>query len=147
MNRSDNRSVAEKYCRALPADFDVLASLQHPEFVQEFPQSGETIRGSDNFRKVHENYPGGSPGNEVRRVTGTEDRWTVAPTFTLVRLTGVGDTFTAESSASYPDGSQYQVVTILEIRDAKVFRARTYFAPEFEPPGWRAEWVELAPST
>ena len=142
MKQPDNRTVADSYSRALPAEFEVLITLQHPEFVQEFPQSGEIIRGSENFRKVHENYPGGIPGNEVQRVIGTEDQWVVAPTFTLVKLSGAGDTFTAESKGSYPDGSEYRVVTILEIKDSKVLRARTYFAPEFEPPTWRAEWVE-----
>lgn len=142
MRQPDNRSTAERYFRALPADFAVLAPLQHPEFVQEFPQSGEIIRGAENFRKTHEGYPGGIPGNAVQRVTGTENRWTVAPMFTLVRISGVGDTFIAESTATYPDGSEYCVVTILELRDAKVFRARTYFAPAFDPPEWRAEWVE-----
>lgn len=138
------RQIAERYARALPADFETLGTLQHDDFVQEFPQSGEVIRGRENFRKAHENYPGGTPGNEVARVTGTEDRWVLTPTFTLVRVTGSGDTFTIESKAVYPDGGRYDVVTLVEISDGKVLRARAYFAPEFEAPAWRAEWVEVA---
>jgi hypothetical protein len=142
MKNRDPRAIAESYCRALPADFDVLGSLQHDDFVQEFPQSGEVIRGRENFRRAHENYPGGTPLNEVQQLTGTEDRWVMAPTFTFVRLVGGGDTFVAESKARYPDGSDYHVITIIEITDAKVLRARTYFAAPFEAPAWRAGWTE-----
>lgn len=147
MKNSGNRVLAEKYARALPADFEVLSDLQHEDFVQEFPQSGEVIRGAENFRRTHESYPGGTPVNELQTVTGTEDRWVIAPTFTFVRMVGAGDTFTAESKASYPDGNDYHVITILEIKDAKVFRARTYFAAPFEAPAWRAEWVEVQKKT
>ena len=142
MKNSESRAIAENYCRALPANFDVLGRLQHDDFVQEFPQSGEVIRGRENFRRAHESYPGGTPLNEVQQVIGTEDRWVMAPTFTFVRLVGAGDTFVAESEATYPDGSEYHVVTIIEIRDAKVLRARTYFAAPFEAPAWRANWTE-----
>lgn len=147
MTSRDNRALVERYLRGLPADFDVLSDLQHDDFVEEFPQSGELIRGSENFRAIHERYPGGTPDDELQRVTGSEDRWVVAPTLTLVRISGVGDSFTAESKASYPDGSEYLVVTILELKEGRVLRARTYFAPVFEAPSWRAKWVELTNDT
>lgn len=136
MTVTDHRAVAEKYARALPADFDVLTPLQHPEFVQEFPQSGEVIRGRENFRAAHERYPGGSPSNETQRVVGSEDRWVLAPTLTFVRMVGAGDTFTVESKAKYPDATEWDVITILELRDGKIYRARAYFAPAFEAPAW-----------
>lgn len=142
----DSRTVVERYCRALPGEFEVLSTLQHPEFVQEFPQSGEIIRGSENLRAIHERYPGGTPQDEMERITGSEDRWAVSPAFTLVRITGAGDTFTSESKAIYPDGSRYRVVTVMELKDGKVFRARTYFAPEFPPPAWRSRWASSVES-
>lgn len=144
MTSRDNRAVVEKYLRALPTGFDILSDLQHEDFVEEFPQSGELIRGSENFRAIHQRYPGGAPSDELHRVTGSEDRWAMTPTFTLVRISGMGDAFTGESSASYPDGSEYRVVTILEMKEGRVFRARSYFAPVFEAPSWRAQWVEVA---
>lgn len=142
MTKLDNRAVARRYVEALPTNFDVISALQHDDFVQEFPQSGEVIRGPSNFRAAHENYPGGSPEDRVESLIGTEDRWSLSPSFTLVRLGGDGDTFTAESKARYPDGSEYDVVTILELKEGKINRARTYFAPPFEPPSWRSQWVE-----
>jgi O-glycosyl hydrolase len=30
----------------------------------------------------------------------------------------------------------------MEFRDGKVFRERIYFAEPWEPPAWRAQWVE-----
>ena len=33
----------------------------------------------------------------------------------------------------------------LELRDAKIYRATTLFAPQIEAPAWRAEWVEPIP--
>jgi hypothetical protein len=35
------------------------------------------------------------------------------------------------------------VVGIMEFRDGKVIRERIYFGEPWEPPVWRAQWVEL----
>ncbi|MEX2548101.1 MAG: nuclear transport factor 2 family protein [Chloroflexota bacterium] len=40
-------------------DIDALEELFHPEFVGDFPQSGERIHGFAGFRAQLENYPGG----------------------------------------------------------------------------------------
>jgi hypothetical protein len=66
----DNRSVVERYDAALPADLDTLTSLQHPDFVEDWPQSGERIRGSDNsgrFRSITPRPIGDSPTCRHRR--------------------------------------------------------------------------------
>jgi hypothetical protein len=34
-------------------------------------------------------------------------------------------------------------VGIMEFRDGKVIRERIYFGEPWEPPAWRAQWVEL----
>ena len=34
------------------------------------------------------------------------------------------------------------VVGIMEFRDEKVVRERIYFGEPWEPPAWRAQWVE-----
>jgi hypothetical protein len=34
------------------------------------------------------------------------------------------------------------VVGIMEFRDEKVVRERIYFGDPWEPPAWRAQWVE-----
>ena len=145
----DLRSVFEAYLRATNSrDVAALERLVHPEFVDSYPQSGERTRGPANLRAIIEHYPeGGYTAGGTQRVVGAEDRWLMSPAFTLVRIEGTGDTFTGVSRGRYPDGSEWHIVTIGEMRDGVVWRAETFFAPKFEPPPWRAEWVEIEPRT
>jgi hypothetical protein len=146
VNQPSNREVVERYMQAMPGNFETLAALRHPAFVQEYPQSGELIRGDLSWRAVHERYV--DVQRETRRVTGSEDRWVLSPGlagFTPTRIVGSGDTFTVESIGTYPGGESYHVVAIVELRDGLVFRVRTYFAAPFEAPEWRARWVEPMP--
>ncbi len=140
MSESGNRAIVERYMRAIPADFATLKELHHRDFVQEFPQSGERIRGHANFRATHERYVGVE--SHTRRIVGEEDKWVLTPTFVPLRITGTGDVYTVEAEGKYPDGSSYKVVSILELRDGKVRKATTYFAPPFQAPEWRAPYVE-----
>src|SRR6266542_7084550 len=143
MRELAGREIVERYMRAIPRDFDALGELHHPDFIAEYPQSAEVIRGPDNFRAANERYS--QVQTETRRVTGTEDRWILSPGFlslTPTRIVGAGDTFTVEAIATYPDGETYHVVAILELRDGKVFRGRMYFAAPFEAPAWRAPYAE-----
>jgi SnoaL-like domain len=137
---NEGRAIVERYMAAIPADVDTLTALQHPDFVEDWPQSGERIRGSSNFRAIQEHY--GETTSEARRLVGTEDRWTVGPTFTPIRVFGAGDTFTVLSLGRYPDGSQYHVIALIELRDGLVWRSTTFFAAPFEAPDWRAQWIE-----
>src|SRR5215216_6252029 len=41
------------------------------------------------------------------------------------------------------DDRPVNVVGIMEFRDGKVIRERIYFGEPWEPPVWRAQWVEL----
>ncbi len=134
MTTGGNREIVERYMRAIPTDFAALEALHHPDFVQEFPQSGERFRGHAKFRAAHERYVGVE--SRTRRIVGEEDKWVLTPTFAPLRITGTGDAYTVEADGSYPDGSFYKVVVILELRDGKVRKATTYFAPPFEAPEW-----------
>lgn len=148
----DGRALAERYAAGhnAPWDWDAMAEILHPDFVEDWPQSGERIVGLENKRAILENYPGGLPeaGVGTRRIIGTQERTEVpasygpTPFITIVRLVGGGDTFTFEGAARYATGELTHVVATVEIRDGKVWRATTYFAPPFEPPEWRAQWVQ-----
>ena len=35
------------------------------------------------------------------------------------------------------------MVSIVEIKDGKVIRETTYWAPPFEAPAWRRPWVQV----
>jgi SnoaL-like protein len=138
----DNRSTVERYAKALPGDFATLAILRHPDFVEDWPQSGERIRGHANYQAIHENYPGGLPDLKPRRIVGSEDRWVVSPSFTTLRIIGTGDIYVIHSAGAYAGGATVQAVAILELRDGKIAKQTTFFASAFEAPAWRARWVE-----
>lgn len=134
--------VVREYISAWPNGYDTLTRLRTDDFIEDWPQSGERIRGSANYREIHEHYPGGLPEYEPAKVSGTPDQWSVSPLFTVVHLSGSGATFTVEGTLRYPDGARYLAVAVLELSGGRVRRQRTYFAPELEAPAWRAEWVE-----
>ena len=142
MPEQSNRAIVERYARALPSDFATLAALRHPDFVEDWPQSGERIRGHANYQAIHENYPGGLPDLKPRRILGSEDRWVVTPTFTPLRIVGTGDVYVIHSAGAYAGGDTVQAVVIVELRDGKISKQTTFFAQPFEAPAWRARWVE-----
>lgn len=142
MSDLTNRAVVERYLGAIPADYEALGQLRHPDFVEEWPQSGERIRGHDAHRQIHENYPGGTPRPNPIGIVGAPDQWVITPGFTVLGIAGSGDEFTTVGLGSYPDGSTAYVVSILLLRDGKVAKATTFFASPFEAPGWRKPWVE-----
>jgi ketosteroid isomerase-like protein len=146
---ADPRTVFERYLRATNArDAVALTELVHPDFEDVYPQSGERTRGAANLQAIIEHYPGGGyVGSGLERIVGTEDRWVMTPAFSVLRIEGAGDTFTGVSRGRYPDGTEWFIVTIGQMRDGKVWRAETYFAETFEPPAWRSSWVERAPSS
>lgn len=145
MSDRTNREIVERYFEAYPSDWEAMARLRHADFIEDWPQSGERIVGHENYRAIHENYPRGTPGMAIDRVVGTEDRLVVTPLFTPLRIVGMGDTFIVEARALYADGVTNFVVTVVELKDGKVHRQRTYFAAPFEPPDWRSRWVTRIP--
>ena len=145
----DRREFLKIYVNAIAEqDFDTLETMVHPDYVGEYPQSGERFRGFKAFRQQLEQYPGGLPGERYddskTKILGDEDRWAISPGYTVLPLAGP-DRFTTVSRAPYPDGSRWWVVSILTFKDDKIVHAETYFAPEFDPPEWRKGMVEIVP--
>src|SRR5215212_551724 len=121
-----NRTILEGM---FGADDTLLLSTEQeyearsPDFVMEMPQSGERIVGRDAMRAMQEAYPN-PPDAKVRRIVGS------------------GDLFVMEGVAAYPGGGAFHVANIVEFSDGKIIRETRYYAEPFEPPEWRAEWVE-----
>jgi hypothetical protein len=92
------------------------------DYVMEMPQSGERIVGRDNMRAFQRAYPD-PPNSRLRRIVGS------------------GDLFVMEAVSDYGD-AVYHVADIVEFRDGKIARETRYYASPFEPPEWRAQWVE-----
>ena len=127
-------------------DWDAFGSVFTEDYVEEYPQSGEAIRGLRNAVAVRRDYPGGSVGGGVdtstARVTSGETAWALTPRFTLVRLEGGGETATVIFKSRYPDGSTWWLTAIYELRGDKISRATMLFAPTFDPPDWRTPYRE-----
>jgi ketosteroid isomerase-like protein len=104
-----------------------LDEMASDDMVQEWPQSGERIRGRANIAALNEHYEGGS---------GT------SPKATLRRIVKPGDAWVIEATIDYGDGIPVSAVSIIETKDGKIVRQTDYFANPFEAPEWRSQWVE-----
>lgn len=94
-----------------------------PDFVMEMPQSGERIVGRDAMREMQLAFPN-------------------PPAATIRRIVGSGDLFVMEATSEYPGAGTFHVANIVEFADGKIIRETRYYAEPFEPPEWRAQWVE-----
>lgn len=106
-----------------PRDDIVRASeIYADDAVLEFPQGGERIRGKANIIAMRSAYPA-RLDFQMHRMIGRDDLWV------------------NEYTIRY-DEKPVNVVGIMEFRDGKVVRERIYFGEPWEPPAWRAQWVE-----
>lgn len=138
-----NDEVVHAYVEALRIDdHETVTRLRHADWTCDYPQSGERIRGDANERAMLERYPGGAPRVAPMRLIGSEDRFVVTPSMTLERVVGDGDHWWADGRARYPDGSEWFVVVLVELRGGKIYREIEFFGQTFEAPAWRAPFVE-----
>ena len=127
-------------------DWDRMGEFVADDAVWEYPQSGERFRGLANIRAQFANYPDLDPGSsELKEVIGGTT-YALTPNYTLVAVQGSGDRGTSIIRVRYPDGSIWWAVNLYEVRDGKIVRSRSFFAPEFEPPDWRAPYREAGSS-
>jgi hypothetical protein len=127
-------------------NLDEWETLVTEDYTEEYPQSGEIIRGRKTVRAAIENYPGGLLKDgldaSTTRLAATEARWVKTPTFTFVRVEGTGNVGTAAFKVRYPDGSLWWVIILYELRGDKVAKNTAFFAPIFEAPEWRKPYVD-----
>jgi hypothetical protein len=144
MAEESNEGIVRRYLAAhLAHDFETIARLRDPEWMTEWPQSRERVRGDANDRAIMEHWPEGLPmASAEYRLAGAEDRWVMTPAFTVVRVVGEGDVWWFEGTGSYPDGSTWFVVGMLQLRARRLLRETWYFAPPLPAPEWRSAWVE-----
>ncbi len=118
------KAVIQQHFEALQrADAEKIAALLSEDFIQDWPQSGERVRGREACVRIYTNYPGGGPVVTVKRILGSGDVWVV------------------EADADY-SGKPVQVVAILEFRNDLLVHETDYFADPFEAPAWRMQWVD-----
>jgi len=129
---ADIDALVEKYRKAIETGdmgslSGVLDDIASDDFVQEWPQSGERIRGKANLKRINDNYEG---------ATGT------SPKAKFRRISGQGDTRVIELTIDYGDGKPVSYVGIAEFKNGKLAKMTEYFANPFEAPAWRADFVE-----
>ena len=124
MSDETTRAKIERHWRtATNRHLEEAYAIYHDDVVVEWPQSGERVVGRVNLQALRTAYPA--------------DRLE----FTVRRISGSGDLWISEYVIAY-DGNPIHVVSIMEFRDGLVARETHYFADPFEPPAWRAAWVE-----
>ena len=146
MSTMDHHAILNGFAEVVRThEWERLGEWVHDDATWEYPQSGERFRGLTNIRAQFENYPGLGPGTSRLReiVGGTE--YALTPAYTLIALQGTGDRGTALVRVRYPDGSLWWVINLYELREGRIGDSRSYFAPDFEPPEWRAPYRDGEP--
>jgi hypothetical protein len=115
--------IERRWRTATNRHLDEAYAIYHDDVVVEWPQSGERVRGRAALQALRTAYP-------AARLD-----------FTVRRILGAGEVWISEYVIAY-DGEPVHVVSIMEFRDGLVARETHYFAEPFEPPEWRAAWVE-----
>ena len=103
-------------------DLDTVGSLVADDAVDERPQSGERFVGRRNIMGMYAEVPG-PPRIVWRSIRGGASVWV------------------AEGIVDYGEGP-VNIVGVVELADAKVKKARFYFADPFDPPAERARWSD-----
>jgi len=124
VSEQENRDTLERYRQEFfeRQNIDAIDDLMHEDYVEEYPQSGERIRGKDNARTMYESYPS-------------------IPNLIDYSYTISGDLAVIEMVLDY-EGNRMNVCEIVEFEDGKIKGDRGYFAEPFEAPEWRAQWAE-----
>jgi ketosteroid isomerase-like protein len=122
---SNNKQVVEQFWAAMQTnDFKSAGEFLHDDYVLEWPQSGEQIRGRANFIAINEHYP-------------AHGRWE----FTIHRIVAEGDEVVSDVGVT--DGTiTGRAITFSTVRDGKIIYQTEFWPDPFEPSTWRAEWVE-----
>lgn len=117
--------LVEQFWRLMMSnDFRSVGSVLSDDFVLEWPQSHERIRGRDNFAAMNEEYPAHGP-------------WQ----FTIKRI--VGNESEAVSDVLVTDGVQHaRAITFFNIRDGKIANMIEFWPEPFAARDDRKHLVE-----
>src|SRR5688500_7979269 len=120
-----NKQIVENFWQTMATnDFHAAAALLHDEYFLEWPQSGERIRGRDNFEAINKNYP-------------AEGDWR----FTLHQIGAEADIVASDGTAT--NGKMIgRAITSLTNRDEKIWKQVELWADACEAPAWRTQWIE-----
>jgi ketosteroid isomerase-like protein len=105
-------------------DFTAVGAVLADDFVLEWPQSNERIRGRERFARMNAEYP-------------AHGRWT----FAIDRL--VGDDHEAVSDVRVSDGVQHaRAISFFTVVEGRIARLVEYWPEPYAAPANRAHLVE-----
>jgi hypothetical protein len=144
MNEPSSREIVERYVEAMGGrDVGAIPEVLAQDVVEDYPQSGERIVGLDNWLAIITHWPESEAlHTHIDRLVGSEDRWVMGPSWQLTRVVGTGDQFWAAGHVTYPDGSTWHIVQLLEVRNGKIARMTSYFGQPFPAADWRRPYVQ-----
>ena len=121
----NSKKILENFWETMKTnDFYAVAQLLHDDYVLEWPQSGERIRGRDNFAALNKAYP-------------AEGKWQ----FTINSI--VAENEFVVTDVSVTDGKQTgRALTFSTVHEGKIWKQVEFWPDSFEAPAWRAQWVE-----
>lgn len=123
MSEQRNREVIEQLWRLMDAaDFAAVGALLHDDFVCEWPQSNERIRGRENFIALNAAYPG---------------RWRIA----IEQLIATGDRVVTDVVMEWERQFE-RAISFFHLRDGLIVRQVEYFPKPYDAPSWRYHLVE-----
>jgi len=121
------RRIVERFWELMNAnDFSGAGHLFHEDYVLEFPQSRERLRGRDNFVTFNLEYPAAGP-------------WS----FNVHRLIVDGSHAVTEVTVS-DTAVSVPAISFFEIRDSLIWRMTEYWPDPFDAPAARAHLVEIS---
>ncbi|MFN8413518.1 MAG: nuclear transport factor 2 family protein [Anaerolineales bacterium] len=121
----NHKKILETFWKTMETnDFYAASQLLHDDYLLEWPQSGERIRGRDHFAAMNSFYP-------------TEGTWH----FTINHIVAENDLVVTDVSVT--DGTVHdRCITFSTVRDGKIWKQIEFWPDSFEAPEWRAKWVE-----
>lgn len=123
MDETTARAMIKDHFDTAGDDVARSSEIYADDAVLEFPQGRERIRTRARIAAMRSAYP-------------------ARLTFRILRTVGFDDLWVNEYTLQYDDGEPLNIVGIMEFRDGLVVRERIYFGEPWEPPAWRAQWVE-----
>jgi hypothetical protein len=124
MGDQEIRAALERHWTASAAgDQQAEHEIYHENAILDYPQSRERVRGRQNVQALRSHHPARPSGFVVRRIVGTGNLWVTEYVITY-------------------DGRPFHTVSIMEFEAGQVVHETQYFGEPFEPPAWRAQWVE-----
>ncbi len=118
-------AVVREYWRLMGTnDFGSLASVLAADFVLEWPQSRERVRGAERYAQLNTDYPSHGP-------------WR----FSVRQLVSAGSE--AVSDVEVTDGVVLaRAISFFTIEAGRISRIVEFWPEPYEAPGWRAHLVE-----